>query len=306
MHDSLNGFQTIKDSNTTSRCDCHSLGKPLLEFSGLQAMLDYHSSHQTAEDTIARFVSTRDNYGLLPLHWAAVGPQYSFEHKLPDYVVSERITNTLILLLASAPETINIPDAEGVTPFLYAVKSSALYGESTHAVAKFPIRFLLEHGADASVSDNPGRTVLHWVFDSYPRKKSTNNALLELLVSHGAPINHLDKEGNTPLHIIANSHYMAKNPNQVQTIKFLIHHGADIKAENLDGDTVFHVAATGELRPHYTSDGKVKRITIEEKIRVQDELMTILQEAAGTDDMMHQANHAGATPRQLCAETRNK
>lgn len=264
---------------------------------GLQAMLDYHSSHRSAEDTITRFVSTRDNYERLPLHCAAMSP-HSFDYRLPDDVVSGRIAKTFTLLLASAPETINIPDAEGMTPLHHAVKSGASYGESTHAVAQLPIRFLLENGADTSVSNIHGQTALDLLFENSPRGELVNTALLELLVSHGAPINHPDQEGNTPLHIIASS------LNQVQTIKFLIALGADVKATNLEGDTVFHVAAIGELIPPGTSHGTVEDNTVEDKIRAQDQLMAVLQDAAGTDDIMDQANAEGTSPRYLCAETR--
>lgn len=154
--------------------------------------------------------------------------------------------------------------------------------------------------ADASVSDNYGHTVLHIIAYRSVQGEPISTALLDLLVSHGASVNHTDKDGNTPLHI------MARNLRQVQATKFLLSRGADVQARNANGNTAFHEAARGIFYPRGTRDNKIEVLTVADRIRAQDEMMTILQEASGDDSMMNQPNAAGSTPRQLQLETRSR
>lgn len=255
----------------------------------IRALLDYQD--------ITELITSRDSNGRLPLHWAAAGHD-TRECRLPDDEISSRLIETFRLLLASNPSAINVQDEEGATPLLYAIGSHAACGGSKHA--DLAIRFLLEHGADASVSDSYGHTVLHIIAYRSVDGEPISTALLDLLVSHGASLNHADKDGNTALHI------MARNLRQVQAAKFLLSRGADVHARNGKGDTAFHQAARGIFQPRETRDNKIEDVTVADQIRAQDEMMTVLQEASADDSMMNQPNAAGRTPRQLRSETRSR
>ena len=55
-------------------------------------------------------------------------------------------------------------------------------------------------------------------------------------------------------------------------------------------------------------DGRDKEVTTANKIRLQDEIMRVLKEAAGeeTNILMSQANVQGKSPQDLLEETRNR
>lgn len=273
------------------------LGSLFWNAEGVKALLDHHADNSTIGHDITDLVSSRDSNGRLPLHWAAAGPGPR-ECTLPDDEISSRLIDTFKLLLAGNPSAINVQDEEGATPLHYVIGSHAACGGSKHA--DLAIRFLLEHGADASVSDSNGQTVLHIFAYCSVDGGPIDTALLDLLVAHGANVNHADKDGNTAFHI------MARNLRQVQAVKFLLGRGADVRATNAKGDTAFHEAARGILRPRETRDKKIEEVTVADQIRAQDEMMGVLQEASGGDSMMNQPNAAGRTPRQLRSETRSR
>ncbi|KAL3707082.1 hypothetical protein TMatcc_008095 [Talaromyces marneffei ATCC 18224] len=113
--------------------------------------------------------------------------------------------------------------------------------------------------------------------------------LLDLILSYGANINHAESNGRTPLHIFA------QNLRQVSAAKFLITHGADFRAR-------------GFLIDHVRRGGRDELVTTANRIRLQDEMMRALQEAAAEDTamLMSQPNVEGKTPQDLLEETRNR
>ncbi|KAF4768625.1 hypothetical protein HAV15_002322 [Penicillium sp. str.  len=129
-----------------------------------------------------------------------------------------------------------------------------------------------------------------------------NTTLLESILSHGANINHTENNGKTALHVFA------QNLRQFSAAKFLIEHGADFRARNALRETPFHAAARGFLNDHVRRDGRDTEVTTANKIRLQDEIMLALNNAAGEDAvmLMNQPNAEGKTPRDLLEETRNR
>ena len=108
--------------------------------------------------------STKDEYGLTPLHLAA-----SYGHK-----------NVAELLLASNAE-VNAVDGYGLTPLHRAASNS--HGDI--------VELLLANKADVSAEDNDGETPLHYV---------EARGAAELLLAAKAKVNAKDKHGLTPLH----------------------------------------------------------------------------------------------------------
>ncbi|ODM14597.1 hypothetical protein SI65_09942 [Aspergillus cristatus] len=201
---------------------------------------------------VADWVALRDSIGRLPLHWAAAGPSLCGEFRFQDDTVL-RIVNIFNPLLVSDPSTINVQDKQGATALHYAVGSHAAYGSqhSDHAV-----RFLCRNGADASLQDSNGQTVLHISALRSVDSEPIDTALLDLLVAHGANITTTDTNGNTTLHI------MARNLRQVQTVQFLLSRGADVNARNSQGNTPLHEAMRGTLRPRENREGKIEEVTL--------------------------------------------
>ncbi|KAF7179690.1 hypothetical protein CNMCM7691_008739 [Aspergillus felis] len=260
----------------------------------VKLLLDHqHYKNNTNPDLAA----SCDSDGRLPLHWAASGPG-GFNCRLLDKQL--RITETLRLLLDHDSTGINLVDNTGSTPLHYAAISHAMCGCSQHA--ELAIRTLLEYGADPQIADGSGRTILHLLGYHSTQSDPIESTLLDLILSHGANIDHAENNGKTALHVFA------QNLRQVSAAKFLIEHGADVRARNTLRETPFHAAARGFLNDHVRRDGRDTEVTTANKIRLQDEMMRALQEAAGEDAAMlvSQPNAEGKTPQDLLEETRNR
>ncbi|GIK05753.1 hypothetical protein Aspvir_009866 [Aspergillus viridinutans] len=257
----------------------------------VKLLLD-HQHYKTNPD----LASSCDSDGRLPLHWAASGPG-GFNCQLLD----NRITETLQLLLDHDSTGINLVDNTGSIPLHYAAISHARCGYSQHA--ELAIHTLLKYGADPRIPDGSGRTILHLLGYNSHQGDPIETTLLDLILSHGVNINHAENNGKTALHVFA------QNLRQVSAAKFLIKHGADIRAQNTLQETPFHAAARGFLNDHIRCDGRDKEVTTENKIKLQDEMMRALQEAAGEETailMISQPNAEGKTPQDLMEETRNR
>ncbi|RLL95509.1 hypothetical protein CFD26_103962 [Aspergillus turcosus] len=216
--------------------------------------------------------SSRDSDGRLPLHWAASGPG-AFNCRLLDKQL--RITETIRLLLDHDSTGVNLVDNTGSTPLHYAAISHTMCSYSQHA--ELAIRTLLEYGADPRIPDGSGRTVLHLLGYHSTQCEPIETTLLDIILSHGANINHAENNGKTPLHVFA------QNLRQVSAAKFLIERGADFRARNTLRETPFHAAARGIFNDHVRRDLRDEEVTTATKIRLQDEIMRALQEAAGED-----------------------
>ncbi|KAJ5892307.1 uncharacterized protein N7473_008535 [Penicillium subrubescens] len=270
-------------------------------FEAVKLLLD-HLNHRSKVQisTGPDLVSFPDSTGRFPLHLAAHGPGIS-ECRLPDEEISFRITETFRLLLEHSPTSINLPDDAGSIPLHYVARTHTTCGGSQHA--ELAIRTLLEYGADTTITDDSGRTVLHIVGYSSLGCDPVGTGLLELLVAHGININHADQRGNTALHV------MAENLCHISTARFLLDNGADIRATNAKGETPFHAGARGKLFDRTHRDGTFEKLTIEDRIRAHEETMRILEEAVGRDNatmMMSQPNLEGKTPQKLLEETRDR
>ncbi|KFY18875.1 hypothetical protein V491_04679 [Pseudogymnoascus sp. VKM F-3775] len=253
-----------------------------------------HQNHKN--NASPDLVSSCDSDGRLPLHWAASGPGGS-NCRLPNTEL--RITETLRLLLDHDPTGINLADNTGCTPLHYAAISNTMCGCSEHA--ELAIRILLEYRADPQIPDSSGHTILHLLGYNSHQGDPINTTLLDSILSHGVNINHAANNGKTALHVFA------RNLRQVSAAKFLIRHGADVRARDSLRETPFHAAARGILNHHVRRDGRDTEVTVANKIRLQDEMMQALKEAAKEDTaiLMSQLNADGKTPQDLLRETRN-
>ena len=105
------------------------------------------------------------------------------------------------------------------------------------------INRLIDAGADVNCPDSHGKTPLHWAAEVCRPKNITR------LIKLGADVEAKDREGNTPLHCAATTYTTLGNSTpevkeeRVKAISQLLKSGADVNARNEDGNTPLHCAA---------------------------------------------------------------
>jgi ankyrin repeat protein len=143
----------------------------------------------------------------------------------------------LMRLLLVRGAVVNRRDKINQTPLLLAL------GRDWFKLA----RILLEHGADANVENNSGKTTLHLLLESQIHRDDEGDALdlIRLLLERGAVANRRDKINQTPL-------LLALGRDWFTFARILLEHGADANAENENGKTPLHILT--ESRFHDEGD----------------------------------------------------
>lgn len=269
------------------------LGSLHANFYGIQALFD----HRGDKATVGEMVLASDSAGRLPLHWAAQGahgPEYRY--MLPRNEIVTHTVNTIKLLLTIDQDTINARDHKGYNALWYAVSSFRVGFDQYLNVPKT----LLEYGADGNMRDQDGQNMLH-LLAFMQNGEVIDPAIIERLVAHGAKIDDIDIRGNIALN------QMAINLRQVEAVQAFLRCGASMRVKNLRGDTPLHQAAKGKVFS-YRYEPAIERngVPLDAKIRAQDLMMKVLEEAGDGLNLMNEKNAVGKTPRQLQEETRNK
>jgi ankyrin repeat protein len=134
----------------------------------------------------------------------------------------EAVRNDDLVALArlSANTGVNIHDAKGVTPLMYA----SAFGTLRH------VELLLRQGADVNTVNSFGGTALICARGDFAKSK--------LLLEHGAPVNQASKSGFTPLMAAASRD---RNAN---LIRLLLEKGADAQAADARHLTALTLSST--------------------------------------------------------------
>ncbi|CAJ2501094.1 Uu.00g039470.m01.CDS01 [Anthostomella pinea] len=280
------------------------IGACYSNFEGIQVLLEHDSN----------MVKVSDSYGRLPLHWAAAGPGYQ-DYMLTQDEIASHVLQTTTLLLAHHPDAINAPDSQGRTALHYAYVVA--HTGPHHAIVR-TATLLLEKGADGGRRNGGGRTPLHLLLRLlHQRLNAISEAqLLELvsaLLIRGADADAADGQKVTPLQLAARS------LGDIQIARLLLRHGASASAADAAGSTPLHEAARGYVVVRPSPDGNYTqevplpppqqriRLTAEDLIRKQDEMMGVLLEAAAdVDGLIDRPNEAGETPRSVRDAMRSK
>jgi ankyrin repeat protein len=297
-------------------------------FQFIRALVEHHG-----DIGFAQAVVMADSKGRFPLHWALLGLRSSFDRRPEQETICEGL-KVVRLLLEANPDTINVHGLSGaafnfaVAGRVYGAGQLALVkllidiephpstlnardqsgGTALLSVMKYhegcrwshegyfmPLTdLLLSHGADRSLYDNKGQTVLHKLASSPTYNEDICPHLLYLLIPY-VNINQTDANGWTALH------FMARNLRQVESSRLLISRGANASAINKKGNTVLHEVMGGRLIRRQKEDGSLEWPTLLEKIQTHDMIISILQEAGAS---MNQPNVEGKTPAQLLVDKR--
>ncbi|RUS88554.1 hypothetical protein EGW08_003654 [Elysia chlorotica] len=158
-------------------------------------------------------------------------------------------------ILIKANAKVDVPDRQGMTALHQAVASGIidivrlmLHNNSTHVNSKEKLMgrtplllacsgthqklapLLLSHGADANLTTNYRKTVLHLA------ATAGNTHALNAVIKHASNLNALTTNNNTPLHCAVN----AGHPEAVRT---LLRAGVNPNLKDIEGDTALHMAA---------------------------------------------------------------
>ncbi|KAF0156228.1 MAG: ankyrin repeat protein [Syntrophaceae bacterium] len=117
-------------------------------------------------------------------------------------------------------------------------------------------RLLVRPGADVTVRDKDGRTILHSLVPELVKLADSEKVPLYdcivLLLAGGADISAGDNDGNTPLND-------AVKLGDVKTVEFLLKNGADVNARDNDGKTPLHIINT--VLGDRSTPGQIEKIT---------------------------------------------
>lgn len=225
-------------------------------YGGLDYILGSHYSTGTNKDdpvtmlqkliSLGADIRARDNLGRSVLHHI-IG-------KVPHPRGPPKYHVALGAVLALAPDLIDLPDADGLTPLHYAVGCAAKR-RRLDAVTE-----LLSAGADACAADNDGNTPLHFLaynLDTEP----LCSLFREMVERHGADINARNSRGETPLFSFASrarnggeslytpytGGYNLPGISEEGALGMLADLGADFSARDVKGRGLLHFAAGGDV-----------------------------------------------------------
>ncbi|PYI35430.1 ankyrin [Aspergillus indologenus CBS 114.80] len=254
----------------------------------IQALVDHRGRIGQTE-----MVTRRDDNGLPPLHWALMGDKDEIATLTPSEVTS-RLLRTVKLLLDIGPAMVNVKDQANKTVLHYAVDSHVGDADCLEAL----LDILIMHGADPTVCDEAGRTMLYPLTmigtDISPIDAETLEKILTLV-----DINNADVKGDTVLH------WIARRLPQTHAVRIPLSRGANVNAVNKKGNTPLHLAVGASIFPRgrRMDDGKIVETPLEEGFEALEKMIEILQDAGAS---MDQANLAGETPREILQETRER
>lgn len=113
---------------------------------------------------------------------------------------------------------------------------------STHKYLSFDDRmerltYLLEHGADPTLTDLEGNTALHMLFWSSIYTDEIKKGI-NVLMKHGGSLMEKNKKGDAPQHIVFKNKKRFKKGRDI--IQMLIKKGIDLNAAGYRGNTMLH------------------------------------------------------------------
>ncbi|KAJ5939289.1 ankyrin [Penicillium verhagenii] len=294
---------------------------------GIRALTDHRCNASVSE-----MVSSADDHGRIPLHWALLGITIkgrSYYPQYDDYVPQPRRMDTIKLLLEAKPDTINARDKDGATAFNFLFRSDTSLSDILST-----LKLLLDANPLRSTLSAPnplGATALEDAILHHSRRGGEVTdalfiELVELLLDKGvdahlclhrlcdfggydcislnlinrlldlSDVNDIDATGSTAMH------YLVPHMNQIDVVRHLISRGANVNVVNNKGNTPLHTVMNGTMSRRTDEDGKPDlSLPWYTPYQVREELVKIMVDAGGS---MDQLNEAWKTPAQLLDEKR--
>lgn len=146
----------------------------------------------------------------------------------------------IIALLLGAGIDIGLRDQRGQTAMHQIVRDRSQLPVQGYLEY---FKLLIKHGADPSVTDVQGLTILHQAAAAgeYP--------LVEMLIDAGVDVNARKTNGRTPLFEAVTAAWPNRSQAEVLTLRILLDNGADVAAVADDGWTALHGAVSNKRRP---------------------------------------------------------
>lgn len=285
----------FEDTGTSRKLTLLHLAAFYGNYPGIKVLLEHYA--QRGLDMVD--VACRDQFGRLPIHYAAAGwPGAS----CPDSDSIDADTTALLRILTDSgnPRLTNAPDQYGETPLHYAVSPNLITYTASIAVARF---LCTDLHASGKLRGRGGETPLHRLCHGRLKHASSSidtrlaALLLDLDEGLAAEVDAVDDAGNTPLHLAA------RGLEHVPAARFLLGRGADVRTRNERGRTPVHEAAGGRFG---LAKGSVERI------QAQDAMLAVLcgsvEEGLALEKnwnaLMDEEDADGKTPRQIAEGTR--
>ena len=176
----------------------------------------------------------------------------TYATNLNDVVPRRQPRNTSYAILIAAEEgavdLIPFLLQEGADPTVTDARGRGILHALLNNVDRIPdslLSTLLQKGVDINLRDRSGLTALHWA------AMLGSSAAIPSFIQNGAKVNLQDQYGNTPLHVVYN----------VECAKILIEHGASLVTTNNAGQTPAKSAADNrpEVYQFLLSQGNAER-----------------------------------------------
>lgn len=153
-------------------------------------------------------IDARTGKGMVPLHFAA-----------GNEACDERFVNTIRLVFGIKQEDERVP--------FHMTRT------------KWPVRMLLERGANPIAKTNKGETPLHFA------AMNGRDETVELLLDVEVDLDAVTESGETPLHLSCRTPLESETaaPRYVRVMQLLLKHGANCDARTNEGWTALHLAA---------------------------------------------------------------
>ena len=174
--------------------------------------------------------------GETPLHIACQSSHFEVIGQLFDLGADVNARNcwgnTPLIVGKSYPITAKLMEHNQININLANNKQQTPLILRAHEGYKAVVELLLARGASVNLTDEEGRTALHWAALG---KLKTNNDCLQLLINHGADLAIRDKNGQIALHLAAKF-------GRMENLELLISKGSEVSTMDNCGNTPLHLA----------------------------------------------------------------
>ncbi|KAJ6003322.1 hypothetical protein N7451_005869 [Penicillium sp. IBT 35674x] len=224
---------------------------------------------------LAEMVSTTDEVGRIPLHWALKG---------------DRSARTEIAKIGPLPSALDACNHKGMTAMGEAIVNLRKRLGTPNGQLMELLEILLRNGSDARVCDSEGRNLLHKLGSGFADTDLAEVAIWDILLEL-IDVNDVDAEGRTPLH------FLVRCWNRTNAVRHLISRGADVTMADHKGNMPLHMVMTGRLSGWLWDYANVPSMTMdfEAPAKARGKMIQILKDAGASMDHVNASRQTPLT-----------